>query len=32
MTIVYIVAAVIVIGFLVSLAPDLVRYIKIRSM
>jgi hypothetical protein len=32
MTIVYIVAGVIVIGILVALVPDLIRYIKLRSM
>jgi hypothetical protein len=32
MTIVYIVLAVIVIGVMVALVPDLIRYIKLRSM
>jgi hypothetical protein len=32
MTIVYIVLAVVVIGILVALVPDLIRYIKLRSM
>ena len=32
MNIVYIVIAVIVIGALVALIPDLIRYIKLRSM
>ena len=32
MKIVYIVAAVVVIGLVVSLVPDLIRYVKLRSM
>lgn len=32
MTVVYIVLGVVVLGVLVSLLPDIVRYFKIRSM
>lgn len=32
MTVVYVVAAVVVIGALVAVLPDLIRYIKLRSM
>lgn len=32
MTIVWIVLAVVLIGVLVALVPDLIRYIKLRSM